>query len=98
MTIKTQIACATGGRCELESRDRYLGKVGIAQCVKCSQVYEATSWTPRVCGACGLAWGESLHDPCLGPLQGITEACCGHGDPSRAYRLYADGRSEGRLP
>jgi hypothetical protein len=64
-----------------------MARVGIAQCVDCSQVYEATGWRERVCDHCRLPYGESLHDPCLGTLEGVTEACCGHGDPSRAYMI-----------
>lgn len=86
------LACRLGGACTLVSRDAMLGRIGVAQCVRCSTVYAATNWAPRVCAHCGLAWGESLHDPCLGTLEGVTQACCGHGNPSLAYRQYADGR------
>lgn len=58
---------------------------GIAQCVRCSQVYEATGWVPRSCGHCGLFWGESLHDPCLGTIPGVLAACCGHGGLMERY-------------
>jgi len=84
---------------ELISREVVLGDhaPGIAQCLRCSQVFEATGWQPRVCAHCGLAYGESLHDPCLGTLEGVMEACCGHGDESRRYVSYADGRREGAV-
>lgn len=80
--------CRLGGPCQLVSRASVLGvdKPQVAQCLRCSIVYEATGWQPRVCEHCDLAWGESLHDPCLGELPNVTEACCGHGDPSTAYR------------
>ena len=61
------------------------GGAGIAQCVRCATVYEATTWRPRQCETCGLVYGESTHDPCLGYIEGVTSACCGHGDPARRY-------------
>ncbi len=79
----------------LRSRDELLGRIGVAQCLDCSRVFEATGWQPRVCGHCGLGFGVSLHDPCLGTLAGVVEACCGHGNPGLAYVSYADGRREG---
>lgn len=77
--------CRLGGSCELVSREALLGKPAVAQCVKCSLVYEAASWRLRHCDHCGLDWGESLHDPCLGELPGVAAACCGHGDESKRY-------------
>lgn len=87
--------CRLGGPCELVSRDVLLGRVGVAQCQRCSAVYQTTALIPRVCAHCGLGYGASLHDPCLGELPGVLEACCGHGDPSAAYVLHTDGRREG---
>lgn len=86
------MTCRLGGECDLVSRDHLFGRPGIAQCRKCSQVYEATGWTHRVCPHCEKPYGESLHDPCLGTLEGVAEACCGHGDPTKAYVSYRDGR------
>lgn len=85
-------ACRLGGDCELMSRDdiygwAVVGGAGIAQCVKCSTVYESTGWRPRQCEECHLMYGESTHDPCLGQLEGTTGACCGHGDPARRYGI-----------
>jgi hypothetical protein len=90
--------CSDGHR--LVSRSEVLGRFAphVAQCLDCSLVFEATGWQPRVCGHCGLGYGESLHDPCLGTLEGVVEACCGHGDESRRYVSYADGRREGPIP
>lgn len=81
--------------CELLSCDQLLGRVGIAQCLKCSQVYETIGWLPRHCAHCDKDWGESLHDPCLGRIEGVIQACCGHGDPTKAYQVFADGRRVG---
>lgn len=82
----------------LTSRAALTGRHDVAQCLDCSQVFEATGWEPRVCGHCGMAYGESLHDPCLGRIEGAVEACCGHGDDSRRYVSYADGRRIGAAP
>jgi hypothetical protein len=30
-------------------------------------------------------------DPCLGELGGVLGACCGHGDPKKAYVTFANG-------
>lgn len=30
-------------------------------------------------------------DPCLGTLPGVAHACCGHGDPDKAYILFKNG-------
>lgn len=77
--------CRLGGECELVSREGIIGRPGIAQCLRCSQVYEATGWQARRCDHCGMEYGESMHDPCLGEIEGAAEACCGHGDESRRY-------------
>lgn len=84
--------CRLGGDCDLVSREQLLGFPGVAQCTQCSQVYETTGWAPRTCAHCLRPYGESLHDPCLGQIEGAIEACCGHGDPTRAYISFTDGR------
>lgn len=88
--------CRLGGTCDLVSRDyphsRESKIVGVAQCIKCSIVYEATAWRRRQCDHCGKEWGESLHDPCIGTIDGAVEACCGHGRADIAYVSYTDGR------
>lgn len=39
----------------------------------------------RPCPECGMAYsrceacGDEAHDPCLGHLDGVGSACCGHG-------------------
>ena len=84
--------CRLGEECDLISREGIYGLPGLAQCLKCSIVYEATGWQPRVCSHCSLPYGESLHDPCLGIIEGAVEACCGHGNESRRYVSFADGQ------
>lgn len=53
----------------------------------------AETWHKRPCGACGLRGNsnDGLPDPCLGQLPGVTNACCGHGDPSQSYVCFAGG-------
>ena len=79
--------CSKGGECDLRSREVMYGDLapGVGQCLKCSTVYEATGWRPRTCQHCGLEWGESLHDPCIGTIPDCRGACCGHGDPTKRY-------------
>lgn len=31
------------------------------------------------------------HDPCLGTLDGVSNACCGHGVTEEAYVQFGDG-------
>lgn len=52
-----------------------------------------TTWANRPCGYCGL-YGNSNYgdvDPCLGNLAGVTNACCGHGNPDDAYICFIGG-------
>lgn len=91
--------CRLGGKCDMVSRDVMLGRefpdginsTGIAQCSRCSQVYQAQDWKPRACAHCNLEYGESLHDPCIRDLPNASGACCGHGDIARAFVFYLDG-------
>lgn len=51
------------------------------------------TWASRPCGHCGL-YGSSSDgdvDPCLGELAGVTNACCGHGNPEGAYIVFMGG-------
>jgi hypothetical protein len=50
----------------------------------------ATTWESRPCGACHRKIDE--HDPCLGLLPGVMNACCGHGLEADAYIQFPDGR------
>lgn len=47
----------------------------------------------RPCVKCGSdKWsGDGAHDECLGLLPGVTNACCGHGDPEQAYVMFENG-------
>ncbi|CAM0104707.1 hypothetical protein MYOV065v1_p0039 [Vibrio phage PS15B.2] len=48
----------------------------------------------RPCGHCNkhaIADGDELYDACIGKVDGLINACCGHGDVNKAYaQLSAD--------
>lgn len=46
----------------------------------------------RPCAKCGIAVAEDEPDPCLGWLDGVDFACCGHGDTHHEYVLVGDKR------
>lgn len=45
----------------------------------------------RPCAKCGKLSTLEEHDPCLGTLQGVNSACCGHGIHSEAYVRFTNG-------
>ena len=45
---------------------------------------------PRPCGHCHKPDRLDGHDACLGELQGVRNACCGHGDTMGAYVQFND--------
>lgn len=45
----------------------------------------------RPCGYCGQERTPEGHDPCLGTLPGVVNACCGHGNRSEAYIQFENG-------
>jgi hypothetical protein len=45
----------------------------------------------RPCVLCQRPETPEGHDPCLGTLEGVTNACCGHGDVIHAYVSYPNG-------
>lgn len=50
-----------------------------------------TSNTYRNCGICKLPNRSDGHDACIGVLQNVTNACCGHGDVKSAYVQFDYG-------
>ncbi len=46
----------------------------------------------RPCGECGKLQTSEGHDPCIGTLPDVMNACCGHGRPSEAYIQYNSGK------
>ena len=58
----------------------------------------------RPCGKCGRPVDENGHDACLGVLEGVVNACCGHGIDEEGYIVKENGErivgkpcSEGRV-
>ena len=45
----------------------------------------------RPCPQCGKSYGVDGHDPCLGRLPGVINACCGHGGRCTSYIQFENG-------
>ena len=45
----------------------------------------------RKCGHCNKPSTPEGHDPCIGTLPGVINACCGHGDDDQAYVQHIGG-------
>lgn len=45
----------------------------------------------RACGYCDKANTEYGHDGCLGDLDNVINACCGHGSTESAYLVFKNG-------
>lgn len=53
---------------------------------------ELVSGNPkRACRHCQKPNREDGDDPCLGHLPGVSNACCGHGEPIEAYIQFNNG-------
>ena len=48
-------------------------------------------WMIRPCGHCKKMQTKDGHDPCIGTLKDVQNACCGHGNNDLAYIQYDDG-------
>jgi hypothetical protein len=51
----------------------------------------ANNYMHKPCGYCRKTYTEEGHDGCLGTLQGLMNACCGHGNIKEAYVQFWDG-------
>lgn len=49
-----------------------------------------TTFETRPCGHCNEFATPEGHDPCLGTLPGLMNACCGHGKAKEAYVQFMD--------
>lgn len=49
------------------------------------------TWKNRPCGHCGEYRTKEGHDACLGVLEGVMNACCGHGCTDSASIQFVDG-------
>lgn len=45
----------------------------------------------RSCKKCGKIFSLESHDPCLGILPGIKQACCGHGAKGKSFICFDNG-------
>lgn len=45
----------------------------------------------RACTYCSNFETKEGHDPCLGTLPGVQNACCGHGNTEQAYIQFENG-------
>lgn len=54
---------------------------------------EHTIANHRACGHCSKEDRADGHDPCLGELKGLMNACCGHGIVGDAYVQFLDSYS-----
>lgn len=52
---------------------------------------EPTEFNERPCGYCDKENTSEGHDGCLGELNGVMNACCGHGRKNEAYVQFPDG-------
>lgn len=43
------------------------------------------------CGYCGIKRTPEGHDGCIGTLEGVMNACCGHGEDKTAYVQFPSG-------
>lgn len=50
------------------------------------------SGTLRECGHCGKENTKEGYDACIGHLNGVMNACCGHGMDSAAYVQFPSGK------
>ncbi len=50
------------------------------------------------CTFCHLPPTPEGYDPCLGRLENVTSACCGHGGVVEGYRVFADGTRVATAP
>jgi len=46
----------------------------------------------RECGHCKKENTKEGHDACVGHLDSVMNACCGHGKDSSAYVQFSDGK------
>jgi hypothetical protein len=45
----------------------------------------------RPCRKCGRIFSLENHDPCLGILPGVRQACCGHGVEEQSFISFNNG-------
>ncbi len=53
--------------------------------IYCDTMESVELFKNRNCGKCKNKQTEEGHDPCLGTLKYVMNACCGHGEIREAY-------------
>ena len=56
----------------------------------CDDLSETARGHREACGYCGLKDTIEGHDGCIGTLEGVRNACCGHGIAKDAYVQFPD--------
>lgn len=56
-----------------------------------SDTLEPTAGNRRNCELCKIEDTEEGHDPCIGTLPNVKNACCGHGNIHEAYVQMNEG-------
>ena len=62
---------------------------GVPQWIYCDTL-KPIDWD-RPCVRCGAVIAKGTPDPCYGQMEGVTGACCGHGDVKKQYINFANG-------
>lgn len=55
------------------------------------EVYNDDGVATRPCRICNKKRTDKGHDHCIRDLPGVKYACCGHGDPQKAYIYWENG-------
>ena len=53
--------------------------------------FDFVKHSDRICDRCDKEVPNEGPDPCIGNLPGVSNACCGHGDPAKAYVQFTNG-------
>ena len=64
----------------------YNDKFGCPKWIYCDTLQPITDTRP--CKECGAVMKYGEPDACLGKLENVNGACCGHGNPKRRYINY----------
>lgn len=81
---------------EIQRQDRYRGYLievdELGEWVYVDDRTYVRDRPERACGWCGVEQSAEGHDPCIANLEGVVNACCGHGCVETAYVEFSDGR------
>jgi hypothetical protein len=77
-------------RCSGDGYQRYIDKDGDRRYV--DNNIKINDMPYRPCAKCKAYPTKEGHDACLGTLPFVWNACCGHGDPKKAYIQWYKNR------